>query len=293
MTISVVIPTYNYAQFLAQAIDSVLAQTFRPLEIIVADDGSTDNTKDVVAQYGDKIVYRYFEHRGICAIRQDLLTEIKGEWFFNLDADDWIEPDFLERMQQCVVREKDEKLAFVYPDKVYFGAYRKKVCAPEFDVNLFKKGNFVVMNSLVKTNAARETGFDSTFNAGWEDYDFFLGLSKRGCTGKHLPGLCFHCRAHVSSRTAIIIHDTERMQNLMKKIVKKHHDFFSPEDARQAIEHFSPNAVLRGRICELFLARQYVEGCRMLCRLAITRPAVIFSMTAVKRCVFDIIRRNT
>ncbi|MCF6208976.1 MAG: glycosyltransferase, partial [Ghiorsea sp.] len=55
--VSVIIPTYNYAAYIGKAVDSVLAQTYPDIEIIVADDGSTDNTKDVLQKYDDKLVY--------------------------------------------------------------------------------------------------------------------------------------------------------------------------------------------------------------------------------------------
>ena len=87
MNISVFIPTYNYAAFLPQAIESVLAQTLPPVEIVVADDGSTDDTAAVVARYADRVAYRRFEHRGVYALRDAMIRDVQGDWFFNLDAD--------------------------------------------------------------------------------------------------------------------------------------------------------------------------------------------------------------
>ena len=121
-TVSVIIPTYNYAQYLSQAIESVLAQTVKPLEIIVADDGSTDNTAKVVARYGDAVRYRRFDHCGVYAVREAMLAELRGDWFLNLDADNWIEPNFLEQALAVVARHgEDRAFAFVYPDIRRFG----------------------------------------------------------------------------------------------------------------------------------------------------------------------------
>lgn len=76
--ISVIIPTYNCAHFLPEAIDSVLAQTFRDYELIVIDDGSTDDTEEVVKRYGDQIRYLRQENSGPGAAR-NLESETAGD----------------------------------------------------------------------------------------------------------------------------------------------------------------------------------------------------------------------
>ena len=86
-SVSVVIPTFNYGRYLPRAVDSVLAQTRSAREVLIADDGSTDDTAEVVARYGDAVIFRRFNHSGVYAVRQAMLAEIRGEWFLNLDAD--------------------------------------------------------------------------------------------------------------------------------------------------------------------------------------------------------------
>ncbi len=280
-SVSVLIPTYNYAHFLSQAIDSVLAQTIQPLEIMVADDGSTDHTAEVVARYGAAVQYRRFDHRGVFSIRQALLPELKGDWFLNLDADDWIDPDFLEKALHLVRRRSGEgRLAFVYADRMDFGAYDRVCTAPEFDVQLFKQGNFVAMDSLVHTATARQFGFDSAFNAGWGDYDFFLTLAKNGFIGERLAGSRIHCRVHPASITEATA-EADRKQRLMRQIVAKHGDFFSPEEGDRAIRRFSPESVLRYRICERIWAGKPVQAAGMALRLLVTNPKALVSTRAI------------
>ncbi len=256
MTVSVVIPTYNYAEFLPRAIESVLAQTVAPLEIVVADDGSTDNTGEVVRGYGDRVSYRRFPHRGIVALRNAILPELRGDWILNLDADDWLEPQFLERGLELLERETGAgKLAFVYADRVDFGAYDRYLPSPEFDPAHLRKKNHFPFNAFVRRDVALKYGFDHLFDEGWEDYDFWITLVKNGYAGQRLPAPPVHCRVHLGSRTASTF-KADRMQQLMRKIVAKHDDFFTPDEAAAAVAYFAPEAVLRHRISDLVRAGQ-------------------------------------
>jgi glycosyltransferase involved in cell wall biosynthesis len=88
--ISTVIPTYNYAQFVTAAVESALAQTYPSLnhEVIVVDDGSTDDTRERLAPYMDRIRYIYQENQGLSAARNTGIREARGDWIALLDSDD-------------------------------------------------------------------------------------------------------------------------------------------------------------------------------------------------------------
>jgi glycosyltransferase involved in cell wall biosynthesis len=111
-TISVVIPTYNYARYLPEAIDSVLAQTYAPLEIIVVDDGSTDDTPQVLATYGEKIRIIRQDNQGVAAARNTGVAAARGEYIALLDSDDLWLPRKLEL--QVARFESDPALGFVH-----------------------------------------------------------------------------------------------------------------------------------------------------------------------------------
>jgi glycosyltransferase involved in cell wall biosynthesis len=93
--VSVIIPTRNRAQFVTNAIDSVLLQTFRDYEIIVIDDGSSDNTRDVLQPYLTRINYIYQNNQGVSVARNTGIRTAKGEWIAFLDDDDEWLPDYL------------------------------------------------------------------------------------------------------------------------------------------------------------------------------------------------------
>lgn len=93
--VSVVIPTYNCERFLGRTISSALAQTYRDFELIVVDDGSTDDTRSLVAGYGDAVRYVYQPNQGASAARNSALSRAGGEFIAYLDADDLWSPEKL------------------------------------------------------------------------------------------------------------------------------------------------------------------------------------------------------
>lgn len=95
--VSVVMPSYNCAQYLAEAVDSALAQTYRDFEIVVVDDGSKDNTEEVARRYGSKIQYIKQENRGLPGARNTGIRASSGEYIALLDADDSWFPEKLAR----------------------------------------------------------------------------------------------------------------------------------------------------------------------------------------------------
>lgn len=96
--VSVIIPTYNYARFVREAVDSALAQTYRPIEIIVVDDGSKDNTREVMLAYAGNPLVHYIrqENKGLPGARNTGIRAAKGKYIALLDADDVWEPLKLE-----------------------------------------------------------------------------------------------------------------------------------------------------------------------------------------------------
>ena len=112
-TISVLIPTHNCATFLPAAVESALAQTYKDLEVIVVDDGSTDETEAVLAPYLDRITYIKQKNAGVCVARNTAVCAAKGEFIAWLDADDSWKPDKLERQMP---KFSDSSVGIVYSD---------------------------------------------------------------------------------------------------------------------------------------------------------------------------------
>ncbi len=114
--VSVYVVNYNYGHYLEKAIESVLNQTYPNLEILVFDDGSTDNSKTILQEYerNDRIQIFYNQNQGLNATIIAAFKQATGEFVIRLDADDWFKRDIIEKLVNEI--EKSENTALVFPD---------------------------------------------------------------------------------------------------------------------------------------------------------------------------------
>src|SRR5260370_14204365 len=96
--VTIVINNYNYQQFIGQAIESALAQTYRNIEVIVVDDGSTDNSRDIIRTFGQDIIAEFKPNGGQSSTFNAGFARSRGELICFLDADDLFEPTKLEKI---------------------------------------------------------------------------------------------------------------------------------------------------------------------------------------------------
>ena len=123
--ISVYMVTYNTEKYIGRAIDSVLAQTYRSLELIIVDDGSTDSTASIVSSYNDpRVRYVYKEHKNFAAGMNRAIMKASGDYIIGVDSDDFIASDYIEKMMACAVKNPDAD--YLYPAKL--------VLTDEFDL---------------------------------------------------------------------------------------------------------------------------------------------------------------
>ena len=103
--VSVIIPTYNRARFIAETVQSVLDQTFTDFEIVIVDDGSTDNTREVMGSFQDsRIKYIYQKNNGVCIARNNAINASSGEYLAFLDSDDVLLRNSLEKRVEVLDR---------------------------------------------------------------------------------------------------------------------------------------------------------------------------------------------
>lgn len=152
-TVSVIIPTYNRANYVQQAVESVLNQTYKDYEIIVIDDGSTDDTKLSLEKYADRVKYIYQENQKVAAARNNGIRHSQGKYIAFLDSDDLWLPQKLER--DIAYFEAKPQVGLVYSNVIYFsdeGAdlYTRRMKSPSGDVlEKIIIDNFVVTSTVI------------------------------------------------------------------------------------------------------------------------------------------------
>lgn len=190
-TVSVVIPAYNAAWCVARAIDSVLAQTFQDFELIVVNDGSTDDTARVLAGYGDALKVITQANGGLSQARNTGIGAARGRYVAFLDADDGWLPEKLAR--QVALMEAHPDLAFcstaarlVGPDGTALGEWRHRPSHLPTLEAIFAENAFVAGSGsavLVRREAlAKAGGFDTTLRS-LEDIDMWMRLAACGAYG--------------------------------------------------------------------------------------------------------------
>ncbi len=188
-TVSVIIPTYNRARLLARAIRGVLSQTAADCcEIVVIDDGSTDNTADVVAEFGGRVRYLRQENAGPAAARNAGIQAGGGEFVAFLDADDTWLPDKIER-QLAALQGRPEVLLVAGPalDRLADGSLHVRPTAPvataapvDFAPHLFEDNFLATTTVMVRRSGLEEVGLFRPDLPQSEDYHLWVRLAGRG-----------------------------------------------------------------------------------------------------------------
>lgn len=187
--VSVIIPTYNTAEYIGQALDSVLAQTFKDYEIIVINDGSpdTEELERVLAPYRERIVYLKQENRGVGGARNAGIQVARGPLIAQLDPDDLWEPDYLE--VQVAAMRSDPTIDLLYPNALIFGdapdAGRNfmDICPSEGEVTfeslVTQRCTVMACITARREMIVRAGMFDETLRSS-EDFDLWLRVVKLG-----------------------------------------------------------------------------------------------------------------
>ena len=190
--ISVVIPSYQHAKSLPVCLESLFAQSYKEVEIIVVNDGSTDETKEVLARFDNRIQVIHQENQGANPARNRGLKEAKGEFVIICDADVTMHPEMLEKLKWALD---------VHPDASYaYCAFRfgwKLFRGVPFDADKLKERNFIHTTSLVRRKD--HPGFDDEVKR-FQDWDIWLTMLSGGKSGILVNETLFHVAIDGESR---------------------------------------------------------------------------------------------
>lgn len=200
--ISVIIPAYNGDRYIKNAIASVLAQTYSNYEIIVVDDGSTDNTSQIVQGYGDRVKYLYQDNQGVAAARNKGIGVSKGQYIAFLDQDDVFLPDKLSEQVSCFELHPDAGIIHSGWQRVnYCGEIIGKVepwhQAPNLDIEQWIWWKPVLLSAMMFKRhwLEKAQGLDSQFRQLC-DLDLAWRLTLMGCKTMWLKQVTVCYREH-------------------------------------------------------------------------------------------------
>lgn len=186
--VSVIIPTYNRARFIAAAVDSVLRQTFRDFELIVVDDGSTDNTADIMRPFlnDPRILYIQQANRGRSAARNRAISIARGDYIAFLDSDDSYLPGKLESQVACMDRRVDVDMVYTSAtcvneagEALHVQVYRAEREGDIYDQIAFFQPLTITLPTVMVRRAVLEQvgGFDVEMER-FEDTDMWRRIAK-------------------------------------------------------------------------------------------------------------------
>ena len=203
--ISIIVPCFNYGMFLRGAIESVLDQTYRRFEIIVINDGSTDEfTKQLLRDLNypkTRVIHQH--NQGLAQTRNNGAIQAAGKYICFLDADDLIEPTYLEKTLSFL--ESDESLGSCYSWVRCFGDRDSIWRTSDLDPFFLRRGTTASSHSVIrkeaweKVKAANGAGFLSKYNGYFEDWVFWIDMVQCGYRGHAIEEPLIRYRIHRSS----------------------------------------------------------------------------------------------
>ncbi len=238
-TVSVIVPAYNAAKYIGEAVNSVFAQTFTSFEVIVINDGSqdTEELEQELKRYPEKLRYIKQENRGAAAARNMGLRAAAGEFVAFLDADDTWLPTFLEKQIELLKRSKADLVyadALLSGDSPLAGRTFMQVEPSRGEVTpenlLTVKVTVLTSTVLARKKPILEVGlFDETFRRG-QDFDLWLRLAKAGARFAYQHDVVAHHRIVATGLSGDTMSQLKRTLTVLEAI-KSRGQLTASEDA--------------------------------------------------------------
>lgn len=228
--ISVIIPTYQHGDTIETCLLSIFNQTFKNFEIIVVNDGSTDNTAQILEKYRDRIRIINQENRGAPAARNRGFKESSGEFLLFCDADVTAKPEMLQKLLEALEKHPENSYAY---SSFKFGW--KIFKSQKFDSNALRKTNYITAISLIRREHFPD--WDESVKK-FQDWDLWLTMLEHGHTGVWVPEILFTAkmrRTGISHWLPSFVHkipweriywmpkEIKKYKEALKIIKEKHH----------------------------------------------------------------------
>ena len=231
--ISVVVTCYNHENYIEQCLRSIFKQTYRNIELIVLDDGSTDNSSEIIQEVLKEspfvTTFESHENIGVVRTRNKGLNLLNGAYFLFVDSDDFLDETYVEELYECAINRQAD---IVYCDLFNFEKNEVYLKAQEFEIHSILVSNYISNCSLVKKAILKGTYYDETLSGKkLEDYDFFLNLIiNNGAKAVYQPNAKLNYRVFekdsISKRDSVRYHFEIYIEVLEKYLDKLPHEIY-------------------------------------------------------------------
>ena len=202
--VSVIVPIYNAAPYLQETLDSILASTYRPIEVVMVDDGSTDNSLAIAKAYCEQhaecqVITQ--DNRGVSAARNTAIKAAKGTYILPVDADDKIADTFIQKSVD--IMEENDNVRVVGCRCWMFGVVNKEWELPTFSHALLARKNMIPATALYRKADWGRCGGYCEQEIYREDWDFWISMMELGGTFYKIDEILFYYRISTGSRRGL------------------------------------------------------------------------------------------
>lgn len=222
--VSIIIPVFNTGEYLDETMRSVVSQTYEHVEILLVDDGSTDNSGELCDEWVKKdlrVKAFHIENSGPGLARNYAIERSRGEYILPVDSDDTIEADYVEKAIKVLDNNPD--IGIVYCRADLFGEEKGEWKLAEYSIQEILIRNCIFVSAMFRRrDFDRSGGFWEGMEAGLEDYDFWLSIIEAGLNVYKIPEVLFHYRKRKNSRTHTINSSVELLRKTDMIKFKRH-----------------------------------------------------------------------
>lgn len=243
--VSVIVPAYNVGPYVRDTLNSVLEQTYSNWECIIVNDGSTDNTRQVIEAFiaqDPRFKLIDIPNSGVCVARNTAVDHAHGTYILPLDGDDKIADTYIERCVAVVVQFPETKL--VYCKAAFFGEKEGPWDLPVFNYDDLLLYNHIFCTALFrKEEFLAAGGYDKRLIHGWEDWDLWIKFLDRDAKVVRIEEVLFYYRIKNISRSTNVDADTEkarvaRLHIYMNNVAKYASSYPDPIMAYRDINYY-------------------------------------------------------
>lgn len=231
--ISVVVTCYNHENYIEQCLRSIFNQTYRNIELIVLDDGSTDNSSEIIQEVLQEspfvTTFESHENIGVVRTRNKGLNLLNGDYFLFVDSDDFLDETYVEELYECAINHQAD---IVYCDLFNFEKNEVYLKAQEFELHSLLVSNYISNCSLINKAILKGAYYDEKLSGKkLEDYDFFLNLIvNNGAKAVYQPNTKLNYRVFekdsISKRDSVRYHYEIYLEVLEKYLDKLPHEIY-------------------------------------------------------------------